>query len=243
MKDKEAILAGIKMTLTEHAEEIAAAGPFGSEEDDLDVLVILKEPDVEAGERICRALRHVVPEGLFYPTFRVESLLAANEFERKQKVHLLLYPSLAVFRCAERGFVRYCITKSFVPWVGNRPAFCQGEERRPEPDIPYYLELLFETMQIYLMESLSPEASLREARKKLMYIIKFACLEVFYEDGSKIDLRRVAETLFLHELPPVLNRAAALYSEVRLWNNPLPERVMSAFSETVTILKQLSEAP
>lgn len=238
----ETPLARIRTALSAHTSDILAAGPFGSEEDDLDILVILKEPNVVVGERICTALRHAAPQALFYPTFRVESLLRASPLAQEQNVHLLLFPSLAVFRGVEREFVRYCIVRSVVPWIGDRQTLLRGERQRPKPNIAYYLNLLFETMQIFLLQSFSAQTSLNEAKKKLLYILKFSCLEVFYAEDRRIDLRHITATVFSPRLSPLSGRAAVLYHEVEDWNNPSRGRVMRAFGETVEILEQLSEA-
>jgi len=231
----------IKRSLEQYRKHILAAGPFGSEEDDFDMLVVFESMTWELFVNFCRSLRKAAPEISFFPTFRLQSLIEGSE-EGHQSVHLLAYASPEVFKQQERDFVYYCIVRSFDPWIGERASLQPPGEVRPRPDITYYINLLCETAQIFFMESLDPVTASKEARKKLLYIVKFSLLEAFYHEDSEISLRQIAKTLFTKLPNSLRQRAGHLYRTIECWDNPNPEEVASAFHDVFQLLRDLLNA-
>ena len=239
MNQKQETIEMLRRTLLEHSRQLLVAGLFGSAEDDLDVLLVLSEMGTSAYADLCRALQSSVRHAFFFPTFRLESLCATRQNPVGQRVHLLAYPCVSVFHKVERPFTRYCIARSFRPWIGNREQLCSEADRQPAAELDYYANLLFETVQVYSVDALPSSVRLAEVRKKLMYIVKFSCLEVFLREDSGIDLGRIADTVFSAMPAGIGDKAGRFYQRIARWTSPTAEEVLLAFAETQQLLEEL----
>jgi len=237
LDDKSTDLQTIKEVVSTFSECISVAGVFGSREDDLDILIIFDRPDWNDFHKLCEALRNALPYSKFFPTFRVQECLRKVSADEQQSVHLLFYPDSKTFLEVERPFTRYCISKSLSTWIGNRDQLVENIESRPAADLFYYQNLLFETGQIFLMDTLPMHGILQEVKKKLKYILKFSVLEVLYQPDGTIDLNNIAETVFFKQQDPTVNRAKILFMEICQWSNPSVDEINNAFQETQLILQ------
>jgi len=237
LDDKSTDLNEIKQVILKFSECIAIAGVFGSREDDLDILIVFEHPDWNDFQRLCEALRNALPYSKFFPTFRVQECLRKVSADEQQSVHLLFYPDSKTFLEVERPFTRYCISKSLSFWIGDRDKLVENTTSRPAADLFYYQNLLFETGQIFLMDTLPMHGILQEVKKKLKYILKFSVLEVLYQPDGNIDLNNIAETVFYNQQDSRVNRAETLFMKICQWSNPSVEEINNAFQETQLILQ------
>jgi hypothetical protein len=220
--------------------EFLTAGFFGSQEDDLDVLVVMTAPPLDVYERLCSALREALPGIACCPTFRLqEFVMPESADDRMHRLHLLAFPSIEVFNQVERPFVRYCIAKTYRPFVGDAESLLRGNRNRPAQNLSFYENLLFETAQLYFMGSMPEETLIREVRKKLLYIVKFALLEAFYRPEGPIDLYRITSTLFNSAIHDLCKEGGEVYSRLMNWARPSEREIRDAFRDVAALVGKL----
>lgn len=226
-----------------HRENIKVGGLFGSCEEDLDILLIMKDASWKMFATLCKDLQTKLPTAVFFPTFRIQEFLEVPS-AGSNLVHLLVFSSLSVFLKTERPFTSYCIARELVPFIGKVDDLGIELDTRPTPDLHFYNDLLFQTGQIFLLGRMDHDVKLREVRKKLLYIIKFSLLEGFHRPYDKVDFHNLAATLFnLPTIPQSLLTAGSdLFKDIQLWNEPSDDEVEEYFSATASFLRKVEEA-
>ncbi len=219
---------------------VLTAGIFGSQEEDVDILAVMEEMSWAFFHCVCTRLREAFPRSAIYPTHRLEEFVSCGKPQTdRQKVHFLCYPSLETFNRVERPFIRYSIAHTLQPVVGSSEVLLRDNSTRPAPDMAFYRNLLWETAQLYAAQSAPPDVLQNEVRRKLMYIVKFSLAETFYKESGRIDLTRLAVTLFEEPANPHCEIGGSLYREIRGWDNPGAEVVGNMFDQVHSLLKEL----
>jgi hypothetical protein len=219
---------------------VLTAGVFGSQEEDIDILAIMEKMSWAFFDTACARLRDAYPLAAIYPTHRLEEFVSSKkQSSERQKVHLLCYPSLEVFNSVERPFIRYCIAHSYQPSVGSAAVLLQDNNTRPSPDMNFYCNLLWETAQLYSMQSAPGDVLQREIRRKLLYTIKFSLVEAFYDPSGPIALKKLAQTLFERPVNRFCELGGNLYREVMAWEQLDPAVVGAMFDRVYSLLRDL----
>ena len=89
------------------------------------------------------------------------------------------------------------------------------------------------------MDSFEEEQVAREVRSKLLYILRFVCLEMLYEEGTELDLRHVSRTVFRLASEPLSSELQKTYSRISAWNRPEAGEVRWAFEAVLELVRRV----